>query len=291
MKEGPSLAPNRAPRPAKVPEKMTDSVMKSQAGKKFFGMRRGKEGRVRDSRSSTLKPSRRVAKPVGRNRGSTLSFRSELANRIKRKSLGRFQAQSMFDLRSDDALEVEMLYENLLDSGGVSEEDDDSVINEDLDDMSIRSDSAMVDNSAAASQERADLAGLSMDSAKPPAKSSVSPTSSGSVTSEASTESKSHTKADSSEPTSQLGQSDDLPPRAPSPRIATIRAHTMRKTSASNAVMVLAGGDGYWDMHMGGNFSKNEEASLLFWIYKFWSLLYLRLFCFGTQMFCSESNL
>ena len=259
------------PRPTEVPLRMKDPLMKSQAGRKFFSLKR-----YRNSRSGSLK-----SKASARVKNRTLSFRSELANRIKRTTLGRFQATSMFDLRSDDdPREVELLYENLLGAGDDSEEDDNDSIaeTETLDDLSVRSDSTVMFASEGLASggsslqrlkskpvESLDLAGLSIDSARSPAPASNS---SGSTTSEASAENVAKPKVAESAPQASGDRSDASTP-PPSPRIASIRAHTMRKTSTSNAVMVLSGGDGYWDMHSGGNFSKNEDASLLFWIYKF----------------------
>ena len=263
------------PKPSEVPERMKDPLMKSQAGRQCLTLER-----FGHSRRSSLKVQRKVASPAHRSASRTLSFRSELANRIKRTSMGRFQAQSMLDLRWDDPLEVEVLYKNLLGAGDLSEEDDDS-ITETLDDLSIRSDSMMMfpseDSSNSYSMQMAegkrvkplDLSQMSVGSAKDPV---LPSNSSASAASEVSMENgaKGGAKVNavqSAPPRSR--ELSDMPTPPPSPRIAAIRARTMQKTSTSNAVMVLSGGDGYWDMHSGGNFSKNEDASLLFWIYKF----------------------
>lgn len=263
------------PKPSEVPERMKDPLMKSQAGRKFLSLKR-----FRHSRSSSLKVHRKVASPMRHNASRMLSFRSELANQIKRNSMGQFQARSMLDLRLDDSLEVEMLYKNLLGAGDLSEEDDDSIA-ETLDDLSVQSDTLMMfaseDSSNSYSMQMAegkgveplDLSQLSVGSAKAPI---LPSNSSGSAASEESVEdgAKGGAKVDavaSAPPRSK--ELSDMPTPPPSPRIAAIRARTMWKTSTNNAVMVLSGGDGYWDMHSGGNFSKNEDAALLFWIYKF----------------------
>ncbi|XP_076451656.1 rho guanine nucleotide exchange factor 10-like protein [Babylonia areolata] len=260
------------PKPSPVPEKMKDAVMKSQAGRKFF--RRFRDGKG-DSKTSSLKAKKKLTHPVQRSKSRTLSFRSELANRIKQTTLGgRFQ--SMFDLRGNDSLEVEMFYENLLDAGDISEEEETT---EALDSLSIRSDSAALDENLSSTftfppvkgkaVESLDLAGLN-NTPTPPTLPSISPASSSSTTSAVGADgrSRSVTETELTEALPrQLGPHHRSPPS--SPRIANMRANTMRKTSTSNAVMVLSGGDGYWDMHTGGNYSKNEDASLLFWIYKF----------------------
>ena len=265
------------PRPSEMPDRMKDPLVKLQARRKLLTLKR-----IRHNRNSSLKGRQTLGNPLRRNTSSTLSFRSELANRIKRTSLGQFQAQSMFDLRSDDPLEVEMLYENLLGAGDISEDDDDSIA-ETLDDLSVLSDSTITfasenTNSISSLQaaksrlvESLSLPGSGSDSAQHAA---LASNSSGSAASAASmqniTKRKGAAKLDaavSGPPGSrELG---DLPTPPPSPHIASIRAHTMRKSSVSNAVMVLSGGDGYWDMHSGGSSSKSEDASLLFWIYKF----------------------
>ncbi|KAL8623740.1 hypothetical protein ACOMHN_040086 [Nucella lapillus] len=245
---------------SEAPERMKDSAVKSSTGRKFF--RRNKDGRY-DGWAGSLKKNKRT-NPANHKSSRTLSFRSELANRIKHQSLGRFH-QSMFDLRGgdDDGLEVEMLYENLLDVGNdVSDED---LVSSALDDLSIRSDSATLEETSLRPRlpavESLDLAGLKSDNGKKSLQSSSSFTSKGG-------KSKPKLQVKIPESTSRPAGRLSTPP-PPSPRISTIRANTMRKTSASNAVMVVSGGDGYWDMHQGGNFSKSEDASLLFWIYKF----------------------
>lgn len=239
-----------------------------------------------------------------RTRGQTQSFRTELANRIKSKTLIRSQAhaQSMFDLRADDTFEVEMFYENLLDVDDVVNEDNISL--SELDDLSVRSDSSLTIaggdlfgiqdrfnpmvqsatsfvNSTGAGMnmgvncgrrmlQSLDLAGLG-DNNKGKASSSSSTTG---MTSPDTTTSPSVSVAPS-QPTAPVSvdtnndKSTSTVARPPSPHISLFRTKTMRKTSTSNAVMALSGGDGYVDLNTGNITARNEDASLLLWIYKF----------------------
>lgn len=279
------------PHLSEVPEKMRDPVIKPHTERRFFNFKRG-------SKSNSLKPAKPRKLASKRSSSRTLSFRSELADRIKKNTVGRLQVRSMVDLRAeDDPDEVEMLFDNLLDAGQSSTDNDDDSIMEDFDDSSVRSDSTVVaapdtdlnikSHARVKKEKGKSLEGLDLVGASRP---SVVFASNLDLPASQPESSRDNTRG----PAASVTESEDVPRNEPSPapeppllqplsqsteeshadcfplkRMATIRAHTMRKTSASNAVMVLSGGDGYWDMNNVSSVSKNEDASLLFWLYKF----------------------
>lgn len=264
------------PRPHELPKEKKDGGTLAQ---RFKALRNG--GFRFDSRTGSLGGYGKMRKPVKRGRNQTLSFRSELANRIKHTTLARNQshAQSMFDLRCDDGFEVEMFYENLLDAGEGS--DGDSVHMMALDDLSIRSDSSLAVGGgldvfgtqwegAGKMVQSLDLAGIDEEDVAKSSSSSSTADVGPALDSRARSASDVQPNTTTATPLSVQTHAptpSQTPP--PSPRIALIRANTMRKTSTSNAVMVLSGGDGYVDLNAPNLTSRNEDACLLLWIYKF----------------------
>lgn len=186
---------------------------------------------------------------MSQRKTQTLSFRSELANRIVVQA--QRLSRSSMDLTVEQPLEVEVLYENLLD-----------------DDLAFD-----IDGTSRTPDEKEDAISLSavtlrdfpkdMTLAPPSTSSGIlkpighSPTS----TSQSSVDSSTYVN-NSTLPSDSLGS------RAKTGN-STMRTGTVRKGTSCNAVIVLSGGDGYQDLDHSRSKSGGDDACILLWIYKF----------------------
>ncbi|XP_025078987.1 rho guanine nucleotide exchange factor 10-like protein isoform X1 [Pomacea canaliculata] len=258
------------------PSLATSSQVQQLQGSKYVG-NAAKNGTMPSAGSSHHR---------GWKKTRNLSFRSELAKRIKTKTLKKNQAQSLYDLRSIDPLEVDVLYKNLLegDSNGEEEEDgydrmssqsemSQSVVYEESNDSrENNSESSGYVAGSGNDMPETDNSRLELHSNSGETAGALLP-----LSGKASTESTSNkSKNQSVVPPIHLtipkdqGFASSPPQSSPSsPRLSSIRAHTMRKTSTSNAVMIVSGGDGYVDIMRTQCSSKSEDACLLVWLYKF----------------------
>lgn len=258
------------------PSLATSSQVQQLQGSKYVG-NAAKNGTMPSAGSSHHR---------GWKKTRNLSFRSELAKRIKTKTLKKNQAQSLYDLRSIDPLEVDVLYKNLLEGDSNGEEEEDGY--DRMSSQSEMSQSVVYEESTDSRENNSESSGYVAGSGNdmPETDNSRSELHSNSgetagallpLSGKASTESTSNkSKNQSVVPPIHLtipkdqGFASSPPQSSPSsPRLSSIRAHTMRKTSTSNAVMIVSGGDGYVDIMRTQCSSKSEDACLLVWLYKF----------------------